>query len=160
MERESDSPCRSRTYPRQCSGWELEFRDCGAIPRQGCCWWRRDGSKGYEGGDGGGKSLWRKAGSHRNEAICWVTHRGWSHHHKLSPPTHQHWQLNKERLAHQEPIKGLPTWGRELQSRTPQLGPLYVPDPLIYRAGPQPGCPSMCLNRWSYGERLSKEASW
>ena len=33
------SPCRSHTYPGQecrslgrCSVWELEFRDCGAIP--------------------------------------------------------------------------------------------------------------------------------
>ena len=24
---------------------------------------------------------------------CWVTHRGWNHHHGLSLPTRQHWQL-------------------------------------------------------------------
>jgi len=50
-----------------------------------------------------------------------------------------------------------------------------VPDVLIYRVGPQPGEPlyvpdelnnrglqtrepSKCMNRWSYGERLAKEA--
>ena len=42
MEWESDSSCHSHTYPGQeCSSpgrhssWELEFRDCGAIPGQG-----------------------------------------------------------------------------------------------------------------------------
>ena len=42
MECESDSPCRSYTNLRQgCrspgrhSSWDLEFRDCGAIPGQG-----------------------------------------------------------------------------------------------------------------------------
>ena len=35
MEWESDSPFRSRTYHRRCSGWDLEFRDCGAIPGWG-----------------------------------------------------------------------------------------------------------------------------
>ena len=42
MEWESESPCCSHTYPGQehrspgrYSGWELEFRDCGAIPGQG-----------------------------------------------------------------------------------------------------------------------------
>ena len=39
-----DSPCCSHTYPGQerrypggCSGWELEFGDCGAIQGEGCC---------------------------------------------------------------------------------------------------------------------------
>ena len=38
----TDSPCCSHTYPGQehwslgrGSGWELELRDCGAIPGQG-----------------------------------------------------------------------------------------------------------------------------
>ena len=42
MEGESDSPCGSHTHPGQgcrcpgrCSGWELEFKDCGTIPGQG-----------------------------------------------------------------------------------------------------------------------------
>ena len=70
MERESDSPCRSHTYPGQgdrCpgrhSGWKLEFRDCGAIPGQGLLLTveRRIEGRGGEGGDCGGKRLWRKA---------------------------------------------------------------------------------------------------
>ena len=41
MEGESDSPCHSYTYPGQGRGsperrsWELEFKDCGAIPGRG-----------------------------------------------------------------------------------------------------------------------------
>ena len=38
-ELESDSPCCSHTYAGQECGmdsdWELEFRDCGAIPGRG-----------------------------------------------------------------------------------------------------------------------------
>ena len=42
MEWESDSPCLSHAYPGQeywspgrCSGWELELRNCAAIPGRG-----------------------------------------------------------------------------------------------------------------------------
>ena len=37
-------------------------------------------------------------------------------------------------------------------------GPLYVPDALSDREGPQARELSKCLNGWSYGERLAKEA--
>ena len=37
-------------------------------------------------------------------------------------------------------------------------GPLYVPDTLNNRDGPQARESSKCLNRWSYGKRLAKEA--
>ena len=37
-------------------------------------------------------------------------------------------------------------------------GPLYVPDTLNNREGPQAREPSKCLNGRSYGERLAKEA--
>ena len=37
-------------------------------------------------------------------------------------------------------------------------GPLYVPDSWNIREGPQARVPSKCLNGWSYGERLAKEA--
>ena len=37
-------------------------------------------------------------------------------------------------------------------------GPLYVPDVLNNREGPQAKEPSKCLNGWTYGERLAKEA--
>ena len=39
-------------------------------------------------------------------------------------------------------------------------GPLYVPDVLNNREGPQAREPSKCLNQKSYGERLAKEAFW
>ena len=37
-------------------------------------------------------------------------------------------------------------------------GALYVPDSPINREGPQARETSKCLNKWSYGERLAKEA--
>ena len=37
-------------------------------------------------------------------------------------------------------------------------GALYVPDTLNIRDGPQARESSKCLNRWSYGKRLAKEA--
>ena len=57
-----------------------------------------------------------------------------------------------ERLAHQMPDA--------LNYRLgPQPGePLYVPDALNNRKGPKVRKPSKCLNRWSYGESLAKEA--
>ena len=67
MEWESESPCRSHMYlgqgcrsPRRLSDWELE--EILAQSRgDGCCWLQRDGARGGEGGDCGGKCLWRKA---------------------------------------------------------------------------------------------------
>ena len=51
MEGESDSPCSSHTHPgqecrspRRGSGWELEFRDCGAVPGRGL--WEKAGQTG------------------------------------------------------------------------------------------------------------------
>ena len=103
---------------------------------------------------------------------CWVMHSGWSHHHSLSPPTRQHWQLNNREAG---PSKA---WHIELQSRTPPRVLLQVTDELIYRVGPRLGGPfyvpdmlknkerpkarkpSKCLNGWSYRERLAKEAFW
>ena len=37
-------------------------------------------------------------------------------------------------------------------------GLLYVPDALNNTEGPQAREPSKCLNGWTYGERLAKEA--
>ena len=121
MEWESDSPCHSHTYPGQgsrspgrCSGWELEFRDFGTIPRRGLLltvgkWGRR---------------LWWEIPVEESQAAmearryCWVTYRGWSHHHSLSlPPRTSIGSWRIERLAHQ------------------------MPDSLNYRVGPQPGGP-------------------
>ena len=47
--------------PRRCSGWELEFRNCGAIPGLGLLLTVEIQSRGCEGGDHGGKCLQRKA---------------------------------------------------------------------------------------------------
>ena len=49
------------------------------------------------------------------------------------------------------------------KSRTPVgaggvAGALYVPDEQNSREGPQVREPSKCLNKWSYRERLAKEA--
>ena len=129
MEWESDSPCCSHTYPGQGLrspgrhiSWELKFRDCGAIIGQGLLltaerqmegMWRR--------------RLWWETPVEESWAAmearwyCWVTRKGWSHHHSVSLPTHQHRQLNNRRQAHQ------------------------TPDALNYRVGPQPGGPSMFL---------------
>ena len=41
--------------PRMCSSWELEFRDCGAIPGQGLLSTEKDRVRGGEVGDNGGK---------------------------------------------------------------------------------------------------------
>ena len=40
----------------------------------------------------------------------------------------------------------------------PIRGPLYVPDTQKNREGPQARESPKCLNRWSYGETLAKEA--
>ena len=53
---------------------------------------------------------------------CQVTCRGWSHHHSLSPPTRQHYQLNNREAG---PSNARHT---ELQSKTPVGGALYVPE--------------------------------
>ena len=65
---ESDSPCCSHTFPGQerwspgrCSSWELEFRDCGAIPGWGLLLTVERRMRGCEEGDRGGKCRWRKA---------------------------------------------------------------------------------------------------
>ena len=180
MEWESDSSCQSCTYLRQGlrfpgrhSGWELEFRDCEAIPGQGLLLTAESWIEGMW-----GRRLWWEMPVEEIQAamearwFCWVTHRGWSHHHSLSLPTSQHWQLNSRETGPSN------AWCTELQSKTPPRVPLEVPDVPIYKLGPQPRGPlyvpdpwnnrewpqarepSKCLNKWSYGERLPKEAFW
>ena len=124
MEWESDSPCRSHIYPRRWSGWELELRDCEAIPGWGLLLIAREGLSGCEGEDCGGKRLWRKARQPWNQGdTCWVTHgsgsitiAGAGGGDSLSPPTCQHWQLNNREAG---PSKA---WRSDLQSRTPGGG--------------------------------------
>ena len=96
------SPCRNHTHRRQerwspgrRSGWELEFRDCGAIPGWGLLLI----TDGWIEGIWGRRSWWEMPVEESQAAMearryCWVTCRGWSHHHSLSLPTHQHLQLS------------------------------------------------------------------
>ena len=160
MEWESDSPCH--TYPREgCrssrghGGWELEFEDCGAIPAWGLLltverWTKRMW----------GRRLWREmpveGGRAAREARWYsrITRSGWCHHHSLSLPSSQNWQLNNRKAGPSNP------WGTEVQSWLQSGGPFYVPDALNNREGPQAMESSKCLNGRSYGERLAKEAFW
>ena len=143
--------CRS---PGRGSGWELEFRNCGAIPGRGLLLTVRDRSRGCEGGDSGGKCLWRKARQPRKQGDTAESHIGDGAITiaSLSPPASlRGWTI--ERLAHQMPDA--------LNYRGPQPGgPLYVPDVPNNREGPQAREPSNCLNRRSCRERLAKEAFW
>ena len=88
---------------------------------------------------------------------CWVTHSGWSHHHSLSPPTHQLWQLNNRLVVPSN------AWRAKLQSRThPSAWCTDVQSRTPARGAPlSPGKgPFKCLKRRSYGERQAKEAFW
>ena len=142
MEWKSDSPCCSHTYPRQeCRSpgrhrsWELEFRDCGAIPGRGLLLLWRDRLRECEGGDCGGKCLWRKAGQPWKQGntaeSCIVggaiTIASLSPHASIGT-----WTV--KRLAHQ------------------------TPDALHYRVGPHPGCPFKCLKCRSMGRNPAKGA--
>ena len=110
MEWESDSPYCSLTYARQQhgsagkgSGWELKLRDCGAIPVWGLLLTAERQIKGMR-----RRRLWWEMPVEESQAAsearryCWVMHRGWSHHHSLSPhASMDSWTI--ERLAHQMP---------------------------------------------------------
>ena len=109
--------------------------------------------KGCEGGDCGGKCLWRKAWQPRKQGDPAesrivggaITIASLSPHAIMSSGI-------IEKLAHQTP--------EALNYRVgPQPGgPFYVPDALNTREGPQAREPSKCLNGQSYGDRLAKEA--
>ena len=141
MEWESGSLCCSHTYPRQgcrfprrCSGWELEFRIVEQSQGKGCCWLWRDRLKGWEGGDCGGKCLWRKAGQPWKQSDTAESRVGGAAITiaSLSPHTSiGSWTI--QRLAHQMPdavnyrvgpTQGTPLsdWCTDLQSRTPARG--------------------------------------
>ena len=127
MEWESDSPCHSHTYPGQKgrspgrhSCWELEFRDCRAIPGQGLLLTAERWIKGMW-----GRRLWWEVPVKESQAAmeareyCWLTCSRWIHHRSLSHPTCQHRQLNKREAG---PSKA---WWTELESRTPPRVLLY-----------------------------------
>ena len=129
---------------------------------KGCCWLHRQ----IEGM--GGRRLWWGMPVEESQAAtearrcCWVTQRGWSHHHSLSPQASiSSWT---ERLAHQTPqalnYRARPQPGcpfkcltRPSTEKDPrQGGALYVPDVRDNREGPQAGGPSMCL-MWGTTEK-------
>ena len=154
MEWESDSPCHSQTYPGKGrrspggqSGWELEFRDSGAIPGQGLLLTAERWIEGVW-----GRRQWWEMPVEESQAAmearwcCWVTCRGGA--------------ITIASLFPQAKAGPSNTWVTELQSRTPARGPLYVPDELNNKDGPQAREPSKCLNGQSHGERQAKEAFW
>ena len=141
MEWESNGPGHSHTYPGQgcrspgmCSGWELEFRDCGAIPGRGLLLTAERQIKGMW----GRRSWWEMPVEESQAAVearryCWVTRRGWSHNHSLPPPQASLGRWTIEKPAHQ------------------------TPEALNYRVGPHPGCPFNCMMRGSTEEDPSQE---
>jgi len=98
-----------------------------------CCWLWTDRSRGYEGGDCGGKCWWRKARQPWKQGDTVESQVEGGDITIASHPTHQHRQLNNREAGPSN------TWHTELQSRAP---PRVL---LNYRVGPQPGGPSMCL---------------
>ena len=143
MEWESDSPWCCHIYPGQgCrapeggSSWELEFRDCGAIPGWGQ---QRDRSRGCEGGDYGGKCLWRKAGQPWKQSSTVESCIGGGAINIAS----LHPQASMGSWTIEKPPSN--TWCTELHSRTPCRVLLYMTDALNYRVRPHPGCPFKCL---------------
>ena len=128
MEWESDSPCHSGTYPRQGhksprrrSSWDLELRDCGAIPGQRLLLTVERQIEGMW-----GRRLWWEMPVEESQAAmearryCWVTRGGVAI--TIAPlPTGQCHSWTLERLAPQ------------------------APEALNYRVGPHLGCPFKCL---------------
>jgi len=161
MEWQSDSPCCSHKYLDRDAGslegtvgWELEFRDCGAIEGQGLLLTVERQIEGMW-----GRRFWGEMPVEESWAAkearpyCWVMRRGWSHHHSFSISTHQHLQLNSREAGPSN------TWCTELQIRTPtQRAPLS--DWCAEQQRPQAREPSKCRNGRSNGERLAKQACW
>ena len=151
MEWESDSPCHSHTYSGQGHrsagrhrSWEVEFRDCGAIPGWELLLTEERWIEGMWGG-----RLWRKMPVEESQVAmeprwyCWVTRRGWSYHHSRSFP----WQSSIsswtiERLAQRVP--------EALNCRVgSHPGCSFKWLMCQYRVGSQPGGLSMCLMQWT-----------
>ena len=176
MEWESDSPCHAIcTLDRDAGtleGVAAGSQSLGFVEQsqgKGWCWLWRDGPRGGEGGDCGGKHLWRKARQSWKEDDIAESHvvGGAITIASLSPHA-SICSWTTERLAHQAPDTLnyrvgphpryiLSAWCTDMQSRTQPWGPLYVPDIPNNREKPQAREPSKCLNGWSYGERQAKE---
>ena len=155
MEWESDGPCLNHTYlGQECrssgkhSGWELEFRDCEAIPGWGLL---LNEERQIEGMWGwrllGGMPMEESQAAMGTRWYCWVMCRGWSHHHSHSP----HMPASTAEQQSGWPIKCLTHWTHPgcsfewLMPRTTER---------LYRK------PSKSLNGQSHRERLAKESFW
>ena len=173
MEREPDSRCCSHTYPKQgCrspgrrSGWELKFRDCGAITGRGLLLTEERWMEGRW----GKRLLWDMPVEESPAAVearwyCWITWRAITMA-SLSPHTSIGcWTI--ERLTHQTPgalnyrVEPHPGGALEVPD-VPiyRVGPLYVPDLPNDRKRPQAGKPAKVPEQQSYWERLAKETFW
>ena len=63
------TPERDAGPPDRCSSWELEFRDCGAIPGRGLLSTAEDRSRDVRGEIVVGNACGGKPGSHGSKAI-------------------------------------------------------------------------------------------
>ena len=174
MEWESGSPHHSHTYPCErwrspgrCTSWELEFRDCEAIPGWGLLLTVERQTEGMWGRKLVGNACGGKLGAMEARRYCWVTHRGSSHHRSLSPHASiGSWIIDGsiKHLMHwtteQDPTQGAPlrAWCSHLQSRTPARGVLLCAWHAEQQRRTQAIEPSKCLNGQSYREWLDKEA--
>ena len=144
MKWESDSPCCSHTNPGQecwspgrCSGRELEFRGCGAIPGWGLLLTVETWIEGMW----GRRLWWEMLVEQSQEAMvarryCWVMLRGWNHHRSLSIPHMAASQLNSREDGPSN------TWHTELQSTIPaRVAPLCAWRTEQQRRTPGKGAP-------------------
>ena len=99
-----------------------------------------------------GNACGGKPGSHGSKAILLSHARGVEPPPCLSLPAQSMGSGTIETLVHQMPDMRIYRVGPQPR------GPLYVPD--TPKKGPQAREPSKCLNGQSYGESLTKEASW
>ena len=142
MEWESDSHCRSHTYARQKrrspgrgSGWELEFRDWGAILVWGLLLTAERQMEGRW-----GRRLWWEMPLEESQAACKQgntaeSHLGGGAITIASLSTCQHPQLNNREAGPSN------AWLTEL------------------RVGPQLGAPSVCLTCWATEKDQAREPS-
>ena len=94
-------PGQGHRCPGRHSSWELEFRDCGAIPGQRLLLTveRQIEGRGGEGGDCGGKCLWRKARQPWKQGDTAESCIGGGAITTASLPTHQHGEVNNREVG-------------------------------------------------------------
>ena len=106
MEGESDSPCTAiHTLGRNTGLLEVAVAgnwSFGIVEQshgEGCCCLQRDGLRGCEGGDCGGKCLWRKAGQPWKQGDTAEPRIEGEAITIASLPTRQHQQLNNREVV-------------------------------------------------------------